>query len=496
MRRSISFILILVIIGETFLFALNTQAAVKSSAVTFSGCVTGNIAGTYLSDKIAGIVGKLGSRYSILTTVPVDDAAAHNQFMTKAYVTDVIARCAARTILTTMVGNIFNIMRTNGRDGGLTFIKNWSNFQTQAQYRGENIFRAELSTAKLCNYLADDIKKAFGVDPKKQTVLGDKQNTRTNSLQTFDLATKCTMPAGFTPQKYQQDFAGNGGWDTFSRMLEPQNNAWGLVALSQDEITKQRALSVSADTNQALAGLGYIGTSGRGGGVGSCAVKSPNGADCIVYNDIKTTGSYIAANVAAGINAELTWITSAQSLGSIVANLTEVLFNRLLDQGEPDEGSPLVADETGGIDLDGIAPPGGTCSAPLPVPPGSPPNMFSVVQQVASEFPEDLTNSCANMDFLDKVVARLHAQDSNWGYNGKRGNTSDLSKDAISYLAGGTTSVFIIDIIGGHCGDNPQPAWQDVTAETYQCGVTGAYVYPRGSGGGGGGINPPPEPAI
>src|SRR3989344_5907131 len=84
---------------------------------------------------------------------------------------------------------------------------------------------------------------------------------------------------------------------------------------------------------------------------------------------------------------------------------------------------------------------------------GSYPNMSNVVNAVASEFPQYLINSCqdsgGNWDFMDEVVRRLHAQDPNWGYNGKRGNTSDLSQYAIAYLAGGTTSVFVIDIIGG-----------------------------------------------
>ncbi|MBP9822205.1 MAG: hypothetical protein KBC81_02035 [Candidatus Pacebacteria bacterium] len=370
MKRLFSAILIIVIISQYFIYPIYAQASIKSSAVEFAGCATGNIAGNYLSGKVAGLVSKLKDKIKdkvtsgitdALTTVPVSDSGVKGaqkdgnaQDFTKAYVTDVIARCAARTILNTMVANIFDIMRTSGRDGGVTFIRNWTNFQLAAQYRGENIFRAELSTAQLCDYLADGIKKSFGVDPNKKTPISG-QSTRTDSLQPFSVSSKCTMPAGFSMSKYQNDFAGNGGWDAFSRMLEPQNNAWGLTAMSQTEITKQRGLAVSADLAQAQAGSGYIGTSGRGK-ADSCAVKSPNGNDCIVYNDIKTTGSYIAANVAASINAELTWITSAQSLGSIVANLTEVLLNRMLDQGNPDEGLPRSADETGGIDLSTAGP--------------------------------------------------------------------------------------------------------------------------------------------
>ncbi len=351
-KKIFSIVLVVGIISNCFTFLLipnPVRASVTSSTAKFSGCATGNIAGTYLSNQLANAVAKLKKKITSvagkLSKVPVDDSTTQSnidttniQYITKEYVTDVIARCAARVILNAIVGNTYNIMRTNGRDGGVTFVRNWANLQTAAQYRGENIFRAELSTAKLCGYLANDIKKAFGVDPKKQTPLGSKQNTRTDSLQTFGLAVNCTMPADFTTQKYQQDFAGNGGWDTWALMMEPQNNPYGVALLSKDEIQKQRTLQQSADTNQALAGRGYIGTSGKGT-TGSCAVKSPNSASCIVYNDIKTTGSYIADSMAASINAELSWITSAQGLGSIIANATEVLLNRLLDQGNPDEGS-------------------------------------------------------------------------------------------------------------------------------------------------------------
>ncbi len=385
MRKIFSIILIFTIGAQCLLLPLSARAAVKSSAIAFTGCATGNIAGNYLSGRVAGLVSSIKDRIkgritdqisSGLTSVPVTDSgvkgsqdSGNAQDFTKAYVTDVIARCAARTILSVMVGNIYKVMRTSGRDGGVTFIRNWSNFQLAAQYRGENIFRAELSTAQLCDYLSDGIKRSFGVDPKKKTPI-TKQSTRIDSLQPFSLEAKCTMPAGFSLENYQQDFAGNGGWDAYARMLEPQNNAWGLSAISRNEISKQRALAVSADNNQAVAGSGYLGTSGRGKS-DSCAVKSPSGADCIVYNDIKTTGSYIAANIAAGINAELAWITSAQGLGSIVANLTEVLLNRLLDEGGPDEGLPRTADETGGVDLGSVgpsvtpdAPGGGTCADP------------------------------------------------------------------------------------------------------------------------------------
>ncbi|MGE3973689.1 MAG: hypothetical protein AB7F59_04100 [Bdellovibrionales bacterium] len=85
-----------------------------------------------------------------------------------------------------------------------------------------------------------------------------------------------------------------------------------------------------------------------------------------------------------------------------------------------------------------------------------------------------LQTSCqdkgGNNNYLYEVIRRLRATgDKRWGLNWKRGIVNDLSPDAISYYRGpglpseGADDVYIIDILGGHCGDSPQPAWTDVT---------------------------------
>ena len=80
---------------------------------------------------------------------------------------------------------------------------------------------------------------------------------------------------------------------------------------------------------------------------------------------------------------------------------------------------------------------------------------------------------------MDAVVDTLRANyDTRWGYNCKRGNCGDPSLDVIAYhYSGGNdegnTDVYIIDIIGGHCGSSPVPVWNDVTA------VTTANAAPR-----------------
>jgi hypothetical protein len=124
-------------------------------------------------------------------------------------------------------------------------------------------------------------------------------------------------------------------------------------------------------------------------------------------------------------------------------------------------------------------PPGGA----LPLP-----DMSALVDQVAAENPGALTNSCqdsgGSWEFMDLVVARLRQVDGRWGYNCKRGNCGDISQDVVDYhfgngSASGSTEVYIIDIIAGHCGPDPSSTWIDQTGPTASSGTIGRWIFPR-----------------
>ncbi len=114
-----------------------------------------------------------------------------------------------------------------------------------------------------------------------------------------------------------------------------------------------------------------------------------------------------------------------------------------------------------------------------------PPDEFDVVEQVAAEFPALLAGSCVRMggnnEFLFEVVRRLRMIDPRWGMNWKRGVIGDLSQDVVDYHWGDgepeeSTDVFIIDMIVGHCGDDPQAGWIDVTQATLDAGTVGMWT--------------------
>ncbi len=116
------------------------------------------------------------------------------------------------------------------------------------------------------------------------------------------------------------------------------------------------------------------------------------------------------------------------------------------------------------------------------------PNMAHVVAQVAAANPADFRHSCqpegGTWNFMDKLVDTLQAIDLRWGYNGKRGNSNDPSLDIVDYHYGagpseGSTQVYIMDTIGGHCSSNPSPIWVNQTDITINSGTIGRYITRR-----------------
>ena len=147
----------------------------------------------------------------------------------------------------------------------------------------------------------------------------------------------------------------------------------------------------------------------------------------------------------------------------------------------PDPPAAPPAGGGGGVPSGVPLGPGGRAPAGGPIPSYG----AGVVQAVARANPGALANSCqshgGSWQFMDQVVDTLRTYDTRWGYNGKRGNVNDPSHDAIAYNYGGgadqgSTEVYIIDIVGGHCGPSPGPAWNDVTGATLQGGTIGRWT--------------------
>lgn len=148
-------------------------------------------------------------------------------------------------------------------------------------------------------------------------------------------------------------------------------------------------------------------------------------------------------------------------------------------------GAQSAAGETTFV-VDGAPPSGPRTPNPAPGQRLSLPSYGgSVVRQLALDRPDLLYASCAehggNNRFMFEAVRRLRQQDTRWGLNWKRGNFGDLSQDIVTYNFGsepdeGTRNVYIIDIIGGHCGPSPSWNWQDQTGATVAAGSIGVWT--------------------
>ena len=376
MRQIISIILLMSVLAMSagYVFApAPAQAAVGSVIAQAGGCVGSGALSLWLgsliksgldalqikirriaSDFVRNMLGNLVEGL-LSSSVPTSskDQSLLSYLQNKDYRDAVVARCLARLQLDNISNNITNIIQTRGRDGGPTFVTNWRTFLTQSQYRGENVFRAMLSTANLCPYFANDLKKSYGLKPTDKISLPGV-NTRTGSTQTFSTKINCTLPKDFTLEKYQKDFAGNGGWARYAQLAQPQNNPFGASLLAQDQISIQLQLEQESDIQQVQTNKGYTGISGKDKN-SSCKIKG-FGGQCIVYRDIKTTGEYLAQNVAATVGVQFAWLTTAQGLNTIIEDVTQMIINKLFDQSDT-RGGDLITKNIDGSTGGGNLPP-------------------------------------------------------------------------------------------------------------------------------------------
>ena len=98
------------------------------------------------------------------------------------------------------------------------------------------------------------------------------------------------------------------------------------------------------------------------------------------------------------------------------------------------------------------------------------PNGFPIVQAVANQYPQALLNSCqehgGSWQFMDILVDTLRLSDTRYGYGWKRGVVGDPLMDVVTYNWSsdpdeGTHNIYTFDAIGGHCGSNPVPVWNN-----------------------------------
>ena len=112
------------------------------------------------------------------------------------------------------------------------------------------------------------------------------------------------------------------------------------------------------------------------------------------------------------------------------------------------------------------------------------PDIRAFVQQVNAARPDLIAQSCptgrkyVNDPWLDYIVDQLRTLDTRWGYNGKPTRTAAdnggqpviAAGDEVAYHYGagpdeGSTAVYLIDLLEGHCGASPRLTYREFTGE-------------------------------
>jgi len=449
-------------------FVAPRPVSAASAPINIAVCTGAGLLANYLTGLISDAIG--GG-----LAVPVSEGGLR----TKEGALDVAARCVARQLFDGGISGILNTVRTSGRDGSAAYVKDWRNFITSAEYRGEDIFRGILSNTKLCDYIDEDIKNVFGVINK--TSLPTNVQTRVGNLDPYQLRASCTMPSGFNLDDYKKDFVGNGGWQAFSRLLQPQNNYFGSLFGALDESAKQRELEKSADTNEAVSGEGY--TSKR-----DACQSTGGGARCVVLGKVLTPGSTLSKAVNSTFQSELDWLANSDELNEVIATLIERFINRLLDISAEDIEQQYAPDP----------------EVPLPEP--NPGSGLSCEQKGMTNFYEEdvsaaisVVANSTNLDdgskdddealgrFLDAVVIELRSK----GFRAGRVNNGRLRNDTVIVGRDGDTDGSVYDIISG--ADAPGQIGGSLVT---QCVDHGSWSWLVEPGAGGGVTNDEPNPNL
>ncbi len=231
--------------------------------------------------------------------VPVDDARAVqllHKLVDKELEDDPEQRTLAAENLNLATSYIISLLRAMGRKGDINdtgrlniFVNNWRNFALEGQYRGEDVWRGILDIGVngvpgrdipplLCKYIREST--AFrSLQPSPVPKLASPSfNRRVNALQEYLVNARCDSIVDENYETFLNDFNAGGGWDTFERLLQPQNNIFGAIQLAFDELTKQRQIEEQSDTQEANSGSGYLGRR-------QCLAAGASG-QCVIWSNV------------------------------------------------------------------------------------------------------------------------------------------------------------------------------------------------------------------
>lgn len=250
----------------------------------------------------------------------------------KEYVLDTLVRIITRALLSALSNTIVGKILNAGRSGGPALVTDWRQFLQNAQYRGEDILRAQVigitsgAGAQACQYLRSPLSLVFNVQGKSLTQGFNLNDYRLDSLQSFQLRTACTLPSNLSIPNFRGDFT-QGGWSAWKKLVQPQNNFYSTYANSLRELGGQRKFEEKIDQSESESGSGYTSKRKDGSQTG-CVGEGPN-KQCLILGKIVTPADLFSKSGAATIDRELDWLVGSDELQEVIVAVAGALVNRL-----------------------------------------------------------------------------------------------------------------------------------------------------------------------
>lgn len=261
-------------------------------------------------------------------TVPVHDAEVINlleQLVEKEFKLDPEQRQLAQENLDLASDYILDLLGRMGRKGDAddsgdinVFVQNWRNLALEGQYRGENLWRGLLAVAAegegdipplLCKHIRESA--AFiSLQPTKvegTSILNSGLRRSASSLDDYLTKAACDP---FVDENYNillQNFSGGGGWETWKRLMQPQNNIFGALEMALGERERQVKIENEADSNETLSGSGYLGRR-------ECLSFGPAG-QCVIWSNVTIPSDLAAEVLGALLNQNLAFIANTDERG-------------------------------------------------------------------------------------------------------------------------------------------------------------------------------------
>jgi len=270
-------------------------------------------------------------------------------YFLKEFIIKPLVRKLANALENKLVNSI------NGLVSGLiqktpSFIQNWRNYTLDSQARGNDIFRSVLADARLCPYFKTNLQTAFGADKYIGFLSSANINkTSISGLPSFRDLTNCTLPANLNIDTFKTDFVKGGGWDTWNKLIQPQNNFFGVYSLALGEQAMQMQTEKESARDYSIAGQGFLGQKlGNGGAIpnGCTGSTLAGGAGrCIWFGKEVTPPKFLGDLSEKSLETKIGRVGYGQELTDVVFDLITAVINTLSNKilnftGQSDYSAP------------------------------------------------------------------------------------------------------------------------------------------------------------